>query len=191
MTDPNTNLSSPPNGVKSPGRRALVGGVAVTAALAGAGLAWWNTRDTPIRPDSVAMEGFWSSQWDAPDGKVWSMSAFKGRPLLLNFWATWCPPCVDELPLINAFFHQNQANGWQVLGLAVDKLASVQEFLKKLPLDFPVGMAGLAGTDLSRSLGNLAGGLPFTVVFGVDGSVLHRKMGRVHAEDLAAWVRLK
>ena len=119
------------------------------------------------------------------------MQSFRGRPLLLNFWATWCPPCVEELPLINAFYQQNKANGWQVLGLAVDKLASVQAFLQKMPLDFPVGMAGLAGADLGRGLGNLAGGLPFSVVVGGNGQVLQRKMGRLSASDLDAWVRLK
>jgi thiol-disulfide isomerase/thioredoxin len=119
------------------------------------------------------------------------MESFRGRPLLLNFWATWCPPCVEELPLINAFYRENKANGWQVLGLAVDNLAPVQSFLKKMPLDFPVGMAGLAGAELGRSLGNLTGGLPFSVVLGSDGQTLHRKLGRLNAADLAVWVRLK
>ena len=119
------------------------------------------------------------------------MKTFLGKPLLLNFWATWCPPCVEELPLINAFYRQNKANGWQVLGLAVDKLAPVQAFLKKMPLDFPVAMAGLDGAELGRGLGNLAGGLPFSVVFAADGTVLHRKMGRLSQADLELWVRLK
>ncbi len=119
------------------------------------------------------------------------MQSFQGRPLLVNFWATWCAPCVEELPLINDFYRQNKANGWQVIGLAVDKLASVQTFLQKMPLDFPVGMAGLGGTELSRALGNLVGGLPFSVVLGGDGSLMQRKMGRLTPADLSAWVRLK
>ena len=119
------------------------------------------------------------------------MQSFKGRPLLLNFWATWCPPCVDELPLINAFYRQNQGNQWQVLGLAVDKLDSVQAFLKRTPLDFPIGLAGLSGADLGRSLGNLTGGLPFSLVIGSDGLVRQRKLGRLREEDLDVWARLK
>jgi len=119
------------------------------------------------------------------------MADFRGRPLLLNFWATWCPPCVEELPLINAFYKENLANGWQVLGLAVDKASAVQAFLKKMPLEFPVGMAGIAGADLGRSLGNLAGGLPFSVALSANGSVIQRKMGRLTASDLQAWARLK
>ncbi len=130
-------------------------------------------------------------QWDMPQGGRVAMEAFRGRPLLVNFWATWCAPCVEELPLINDFYRQNKANGWQVLALAVDRLASVQSFLQKMPLDFPVGMAGASGTELGRGLGNLAGGLPFSVVLSTDGMVVQRKLGRLTPDDLAAWLRLK
>lgn len=130
-------------------------------------------------------------QWDTPQGGTVAMRAFQGRPLLVNFWATWCAPCIDELPLINDFYRQNRENGWQVLGLAIDKLAPVQAFLQKMPLDFPVGMAGLSGAELGRGLGNLAGGLPFSVALGSDGLVAQRKLGRLNTQDLAGWLRLK
>jgi thiol-disulfide isomerase/thioredoxin len=133
---------------------------------------------TTVVPD------FWSLQWNTPDGTPLSMQSFQGRPLLVNFWATWCPPCVEELPLINAFYQQNKGNGWQVLGLAVDKVSQVKAFLTKVPLAFPVGMAGLGGTELSRTLGNVGGGLPFTFALDRSGSIVQRKMGQVSADDL-------
>ena len=120
-----------------------------------------------------------------------ALADYKGQWVLLNFWATWCAPCVEELPLINDFYRQNNGKGWQVLGLAVDKLVPVQSFLRKMPLDFPVGMAGLAGAELGRGLGNVAGGLPFSVVIGANGAVLYRKMGRLHPSDLAEVLSLK
>ena len=177
-----------------PGRRALLVGAGSAAALVGLGVAWWR-RTTPavtVAPaGSPAPDGFWRAEWPTPQGTSLLMKTLAGKPLLLNFWATWCPPCVEELPLINDFYLKNKANGWQVLGLAVDKLQPVQAFLQKSPLDFPIGMAGLAGTELTRSMGNLAGALPFSVVLGADGSVLHRKMGRVTPEELALWAGLK
>ena len=175
-------------------RRGLLVGVGGAAALAGLGLAWWRNAAPPVMSTPAGTpppDGFWQAEWALPQGGSLAMKSLAGRPLLLNFWATWCPPCVEELPLINDFYVKNKARGWQVLGLAVDKLQPVQAFLQKSPLDFPVGMAGLAGTELSRSMGNMAGGLPFTVVLGADGSMLHRKMGRVTPEELHLWAGLK
>ena len=119
------------------------------------------------------------------------MQSLSGRPLLLNFWATWCPPCIEELPLLDLFFTQNSANGWQVLGLAVDQPAAVNTFLKRMPLHFPIAMAGMPGIELSKNLGNLTGGLPFTVVLGTAGQILHRKMGRLTSQDLQTWRTLQ
>lgn len=191
MTAPNSVPDSAPSGATPPNRRAVLGATAAAAAILGVGAALWRAQ-TPDQPAPTApVDGFWSMQWDQPQGGTLSMQAFQGRPLLVNFWATWCAPCVEELPLINDFYRQNKANGWQVLGLAIDQLKPVQSFLQKMPLDFPVGMAGMAGAELGRGLGNVAGGLPFSVVLGSNGMVLQRKLGRLHVEDLANWVRLK
>jgi thiol-disulfide isomerase/thioredoxin len=191
MIPESTDSSSNPISGQRANRRVFIG-AAAAAALAGLGVALWrNGGESTGGPSAGVADAVWSQQWLTPTGEALPMQTFFGRPLLLNFWATWCPPCVEELPLINAFYRQNKANGWQVLGLAVDKVSPVQIFLQKMPLDFPIGMAGLGGAELGRNLGNLTGGLPFTVVFGADGVVLHRKMGRVTAEDLDAWVRLK
>lgn len=171
-------------------RTLLLAGAA--AALAGVGAAWWSAR-TPT-PGNVAgepVEGFWALQWDAPEGQQVRLADLRGRPLLINFWATWCPPCIEELPLIDAFFQKNKVNGWQVLGLAVDKPSAVQAFLLKMPVHFPIGLAGLSGADLGRNLGNLAGGLPFTVALAGDGRVIQRKMGKLTQNDLDAWAALK
>ena len=123
-------------------------------------------------PPSAPTQGFWDHRFDTPDGSTVAIRSFQGQPLLVNFWATWCTPCVEELPLINNFYRENKANGWQVLGLAIDKPAPVRAFLQKMPLDFPIG-------------------LPFSVVLGRDGMVLQRKMGRITPDDLSNWLRLK
>lgn len=170
-------------------RRALYAIAAAAAGLAGAGLAWW--RHTPAPVDPALEAQLWSLEFDTPAGPRLALKSLRGQPLLINFWATWCPPCVEELPLLNAFFDENKSKGWQVVGIAVDKLAPVQAFLLRQPLAFPVVLAGMDGLALSKNLGNQAGGLPFSVLMGGDGSILHRKIGKLSEQDLKLWATLK
>ncbi|OBS31789.1 redoxin [Tepidimonas fonticaldi] len=168
-------------------RRAMTIGIAAAAAALGAGVAGW--RLTPGAPAAGAEQALWSQQWDRPEGGTVAAAAFRGRPLLLNFWATWCPPCVEELPLLDRFYRERQADGWQVLALAIDQPSAVRQFLQRQPLSFPVGLAGFGGTDLGRQLGNDNGALPFTVVFDRAGRIAHRKLGQVKPQDLQAWAQ--
>ena len=180
MTAPdNASPHAPPSR-----RKAVLWATAGIAAAAGAGLAW---RSTAGKGDDSGA-ALWQQQFDTPDGQPLDLSAFRGKgKLVVNFWATWCPPCVAELPMLDRFGRDHADRGWQVLGLAVDQPSSVRRFLASRPVAFPTGMAGLQGTELSRSLGNTQGSLPFTVVFAANGSVLHRKIGQLTEADLAAW----
>jgi thiol-disulfide isomerase/thioredoxin len=171
-------------------RRSLlaVAGVALVAGGAAYAMRRGAVASGPLTPAETA---FWQQKFSQVDGSALPMSAFRGKPLVVNFWATWCPPCLAELPLLNAFYAENAVKSWQVLGLAVDQVSSVKRFLARSSLSFPVAMAGFEGTDLSRSFGNLSGGLPFTVVFGPAGDVRHRKIGQLSPSDLAAWTQLE
>lgn len=170
-------------------RRLLYAGVAGAAALAGVGLGLWKWRTEDGRRDAAAV--LWPMNFDTPAGTTLAMQSLRGKPLVLNFWATWCPPCVEELPLLDSFYRENSSKSWQVLGLAIDQPSAVRKFLERTPVSFPIALAGLGGTELGHALGNLGGGLPFTVVVGASGDVLQRKMGRVTAADLAAWTQLR
>ena len=171
-------------------RNFIYAGVALSAGLAGAGAFWWQSGSHDRSPAALAADPFWGLSLETPEGAPFKISSLAGQPLLLNFWATWCPPCVEELPLLNRFHLAHQSRGWRVLGLAVDQPSAVRTWLAKSPLDFPVAMAGLGGTELSKSMGNLSGGLPFSVVFSASGTVLQRRMGKLSADDLAAWALL-
>jgi len=166
-------------------RRHLVLAAGAAAAVAGVGVALW--RFEPQAVSDAQSHPVWGQQFETPAGSALAMQAFKGQPLLLNFWATWCPPCIEELPMINAFWRENTPKGHQVVALAIDQPSAVRRFLARQPLDFPVGLAGLEGTALAKSLGNAAGGLPFTVFFKADGSIWRQKLGQLSLDDLAQW----
>ena len=155
----------------------------VGAAAVGVGVSLLRRPAAPA-PLSAAAASFWSARFDRPEGGELLASDFKGKPLLLNFWATWCPPCVKELPELAQFQREFKSQGWQVLGVAIDSPSAVRDFLKKLPLDFSLGLAGLTGTELTRTLGNRQGGLPFSVAFDAAGELIWRKLGATNLEEL-------
>ena len=88
---------------------------------------------------------------------------------------------------MRAFYPEHTANGWQVLGRAVDKPEPVARFLAQTPVSFPVALAGLQGANLTRELGNTAGGLPFSLLFDASGQLRERKLGQLREGDLLAW----
>ena len=176
-------------------RHVLTVGAAAAAAVAGVGAAYWQDKQSassePVtfhQPVSGDLNDLWQMQFDTPDGGKLAMQSLKGKPLLINFWATWCPPCVEELPLLERFYSENKAKSVQIVGLAADKPEAVRAFLKKLPLTFPIGITDLSGIALSKSWGNLAGGLPFSVMLAADGRVMQRKMGKLNDDDLKTWL---
>lgn len=167
----------------------MAGGVAVAAA--GLGALWSSRRMATAVPDTAAVNaaptGLWNSRFVNVKGGELVLADLRGRPLVLNFWATWCPPCVKEMPELDRFSASQGAKGWQVLGLAIDQAPAVQQFLQKTPVRFPVALAGDQGLHWVNALGNLAGGLPFTVVFNAAGDVIHRKLGPTSEAELSSW----
>ena len=169
-------------------RRVWVSVAAGALALGAAG-SWWMHRRT-ADPTDAALEGMWGQVFPGPEGESVPMAQFKGRKLAVNFWATWCPPCVEELPMLNAFHQENQAKGWTVVGLAIDQPDAVRRFMIRQPLAFPVAVLGAQGLGLVQSLGNTAGALPYTVVLDAKGDWVQRKLGKVTESDLAAWAAM-
>ena len=188
MQNSKTDTSS----TASSSRRRWLGWTLASVAAGAAGVAGWRQfgpRQAPV-PEAVAgVPERWLTHEFAQPGQIGTrtLESFQGKPLLFNLWATWCPPCVEELPLLSAFYSENKANGWHLLGLAVDKPAPVTQFLARTPVSFPVALAGLEGTELSRTLGNNVGALPFSVLFDADGRIHQRKIGQLDAAELARW----
>jgi hypothetical protein len=91
------------------------------------------------------------------------------------------------MPLLDVFFRQNAAKGWQMTGLAIDQPSRVRQYLSQNAISYPIGFAGMSGTDLGRLLGNEQGGLPFTVVLDRKGGLIQRKLGKLSAQEIQAW----
>ena len=168
-------------------RRQLV--VAAGAAASGIGLGWWLRRPGPQDPgpDVDTMTALWALRLSRPEGGELVLAESRGKPLLINFWATWCAPCVREMPEIDQFHREFGPRGWQVLGLAIDGPTPVREFLSRVKIGFSIGLAGLDGTELVRRLGNPQGALPFSVMIDARGRVLQRKLGETNFKQLAGW----
>lgn len=193
-----TDPSAPPSQSGFARRHAIM---ALLGVAATAGGAWWGWRRHQAPAPTQAASGpganlgdplppgFWQVQFDTPQGQPFNWSGLQGKPLLLNFWATWCPPCVKEMPELDRFQREFSDAGWQVVGLAIDGPTPVKEFLSKVKVGFAIGLAGFGGTELAQTLGNQAGGLPFTVLIDANGRIRHRKMGATNFEELAAWAK--
>jgi len=171
-------------------RKALLGGVALVAGAAGvAGALWLERRKASaiVAASDPETAFLWDLAFTRPDGTELALASLRGKPLVINFWATWCPPCVKEMPEFDRFHREFAPKGWQVLGLAVDSPTPVREFLKRVPVGYAIAMAGFGGTELSRKLGNSQGALPYTVMMDASGKPLQRHLGETNYEALAGW----
>jgi len=108
----------------------------------------------------------------------------QGKPIIVNFWASWCGPCVEEMPELVALSHQYKQTGIRFIGIGVDSEQNVKNFLQKVKVDYPVFVSGYAGADLARNFGNTAGALPFTVVIDETGKIRETKLGQIQPAEL-------
>lgn len=124
-------------------------------------------------------------EWVAGEGPT---SFDADRVYVVEFWATWCPPCVEEMPDLQAVRDAYRGRGVEVIGIGIDSADRIAAFAERMKLSLPLLVAGMAGSELARGLGNPAGALPYTVLINSDGSVGQRKLGQIKRSELQAWL---
>jgi len=170
----------------------------VVAAFAGAGLvaglavrlAGWSEPATPIAPAAAAdMSGLMAAQLPDTKGQKRTLEQWRGQVLVVNFWATWCTPCRQEIPEFIKVQEKWASRGVQVVGIAIDNNDQVRPYAAQLKINYPILIAGPDGIELARQAGNRIGGLPFTVILNRQGGLAHTQLGGVNEQKLEALVR--
>jgi peroxiredoxin len=160
-------------------REALIlGGVGLAAAVAGglAGVLALQSRSGAA--DLLA------ARFQDLEGRPRRLLEWQGRALLCNFWATWCAPCLEEVPLLVAAKQQLRSNGTEIVGISFDSAVKVKAFAAKFEVNYPLLIADATTLNLLRRLGNSSGGLPYTVALDRNGALIQRHLGALKEADL-------
>lgn len=115
--------------------------------------------------------------------------AYAGRPLLINFWASWCGPCIEEMPELQRYASAQGNGGVQVVGIALDDKAAVEAFLRRVPVDYPILLDVAGPADSSVRLGNPKGVLPYSVLVSADGRLQKQRIGPFARGEIDGWAR--
>lgn len=149
----------------------------IAAAVALAGGIWLQSKNQP-ETQSEAME---LPNYRLPDltDNERSPSEWRGKIVIVNFWATWCPPCREEIPEFIALQQEYQGRGLQFVGIAIETKESVEKYLDFVDINYPMLVAGDQGIILTQQWGNSAGILPFSLIFNQQGRMIHKQAGQL------------
>ncbi|MFC5476177.1 TlpA family protein disulfide reductase [Paraherbaspirillum soli] len=165
-------------------KRKLLLFIPIAALFCAIGIYFGIQRHTPATPENLAVANLFTQAMPEASGKTESLSQWKGKPLIVNFWATWCAPCVEEMPELNALQAEIAAKKIQIIGIGIDSHDNIAQFAQKYKIAYPLYVAGSGATALLRQFGNQAGGLPFTVLIGRDGAVKKLYLGSIKFDEL-------
>ena len=150
-------------------RQVVVGAVAAALALAaGVYIGAGGLHEAPAGVSAIAPDAltrFFSARLNDTQGRSQAVAQWQGKILVVNFWATWCPPCREEMPGLARLQTKYAAKGVQFAGISLDTADNIVKYEKQNPVGYPLLVASEEGPELTRQLGNSRLALPYTVVF--------------------------
>jgi thiol-disulfide isomerase/thioredoxin len=181
MSGPSGSAS---DATESSGKRVFLLGAAGLAACAAGALGgnWWLSRGVVAGEEAKLL----AASFEGLDGKILPLSSWQGKTRIINFWATWCGPCREEMPDFVKAQTEFSAKGLQFVGIAVDRRPPVERFVKELAINYPILFADAAWLDELKTMGNPQSVLPFTLVISPKGEVMLRRVGKLKYSEIAA-----
>ena len=160
----------------------VIAGVSVMALLTGIFTSQWISQSGLASEPSI--KAFFANPWQSPDGKPVNTEKWQGKVLVVNFWASWCPPCVEEMPTLDQISKEYASKNVLFVGIGIDSPSNVREFLQKTPVSYPIVIGGLEGSNLAKQMGNTQGALPYTVIISPSGKSSFTKLGKISEDEL-------
>jgi len=169
--------------------------IGLGSLLLGIVASYWFTSSTPQNSSTSAQSAiyqeFLAVDWKNENGESVNSQAWKNKILVINFWASWCPPCVEEMPMLSAFNKKLDNNTVQMIGIGIDSPTNLRQFLQNTSVSYPILLGGLEGSNWMKRLGNSQGALPYTVILNPDGKILLTKLGKITEKELESVLLLK
>jgi thiol-disulfide isomerase/thioredoxin len=157
-------------------------GISLLALLGGVLTSQWIYKTGPASDPAIA--AFFANPWQTPDGKLANTEQWRGKVLVVNFWASWCPPCVEEMPTLDKLQAEFKNQNVLFVGIGIDSPSNIREFLQNTPVSYPIVIGGLEGSNLSKQMGNTQGALPYTVIIKAKGKASSSKLGKISEDEL-------
>lgn len=152
----------------------------------GAGIWVAQNRYQPTADTNLMSEALWKLPFPSLSGKSQTLGDWRGKTLVVNFWATWCAPCREEIPDLIAIRSEYAAKGVEIVGIAIDNAESVKPYSSAMNISYPILIGEGNALEMARALGNPSGALPYTLVIGPEGTISWRHLGRLPKAKLQA-----
>jgi thiol-disulfide isomerase/thioredoxin len=162
----------------------MLGMIGLVSLLIGVGASYLRHQEsTPPLPQGI-YQSFLESPWYDAQSQAIDTTAWKNKTLVVNFWASWCPPCVEEMPLLAKLSSESDASKVQFIGIGIDSPSNIREFLTKTNVPYQIIVGGLDGSNWGEKLGNEQGALPYTIIISPDGNKVFSKLGKLTEDDV-------